>query len=261
MVDHPLFETVRSEAELRGFNLVAAVSAAEFDRCQPAGRRSRDLAPDCGTILVLGTGGCSWWDRFCADEGEPRVPSPNYHPINLWSQSQGRELLALLESQGCQGKIVQPDDKKSINFIQLAESSGLGVVSPVIGLILHPEYGPWVSMRLAILLDGEPFGSCPPSPLLEYDPCCACERPCVEACPVEAIDGFGGQRFERCGTHRHLGGCLEGCDVRRACVEGLSDSYGREEECFRHAYSLFALRRMLGLGIWKLVPEVLRRRL
>ncbi len=72
-------------------------------------------------------------------------------------------------------------------------------------------------------------------------------------------DGKGGTNLRACASHRHGGGCVSGCDVRRACPVGAQHRYDPDEESFRHAYSLFAMRKHFGLGLWKLVPAAWRR--
>jgi hypothetical protein len=51
-----------------------------------------------------------------------------------------------------------------------------------------------------------------------------------------------------CAEHRHAGHCADGCDARRACPIGADARYGPVEERFRHAYSLYSMRRHYGLS-------------
>ena len=154
-----------------------------------------------------------------------------------------------------------PTDRRPLNFVQLAEMAGLGTISPVIGLLLHPEFGPWVSLRAALLVRGTPFVPADADgQSLDFAPCLSCAKPCLRACPVGVYDGLGGVALERCAAHRHAGGCDGGCEVRRACPVGARHRYGPVEEAFRHAYSLYSMRRHFGLGPWRLVPPPLRAR-
>lgn len=165
-----------------------------------------------------------------------------------------------LRARGFNGIATCPDDRSPINFTQLAEMAGFGTVSPVIGLLLHPDYGPWVSLRAALLLVGEPFGPLSDRSLGDaFAPCNDCSKPCVHACPAGVHDGLGGTDLRACASHRHVGNCDGGCDVRRACPVGAQHRYDANEESFRHAYSLYAMRRHFGLGLWKVLPTALRR--
>jgi hypothetical protein len=258
----PLLEALRAQADAGGLNLMGMVVGEEFDQCQPCQARASQILPGCGTILVLGSGGSAFWQKMVSARGAAGAPRPGHHPIERRAAELVTGLLALLDDAAVRATAVFPcGDNNPINFVQLAECAGLGTVSPVIGLLLHPEYGPWVSLRAAILVRGTPFGprgqrEVPPS----FQPCVACPRPCVQACPVSAYDGSG--RFDSlaCASHRVRGGSADGCAVRRACPVGAAHRYGAEEEAFRHAYSLFAMRRHHGLGLWRLVPRPLRPR-
>ncbi len=177
-----------------------------------------------------------------------------YHPINRFSAQAATDLEAMFGQHP--RRVLQPDDRRSLNFSQLAEMAGMGTISPVLGLLLHPQYGSWVSLRLAILLPAEALqGASEPDGLDGFQPCLTCSQPCVQACPVEVFDGAGGANMLACASHRHRGGCRDGCEARRACPVGAEQRYGPQEESFRHAYSLFAMRRHYGLGLWRLWPR------
>lgn len=256
----PLLDRIVARARTRGMNLVGAVDAQAFDATQPVGRRAREWRDSAGTILLLGTGGRSGWQALQERQGgPPETPSPHQHPIDDWSAEVAQDLLTLMQEQGVRGCLVQPDAPQALNFRQLAEMVGFGTISPVIGHLIHPDFGPWVSLRAALVLDASPFGPQPPSPTHEFQPCCACDRPCVKVCPAGTYDA-GKLDLVSCGTHRVGGGCSQGCESLRSCPVGAEHRYSPEEEAFRHAYSLFGIRRWLGAGKWRFVPFFLRRR-
>jgi epoxyqueuosine reductase QueG len=250
---------VRAQAADGGLNLVGVVVGEEFDQCQPCQARASQMLPGCGTIVVLGSGGSGFWQKMVAAGGDVGPPRPRHHPIERRTREIAAGVIALLAERGIPAHAVFPDDRNPINFVQLAECAGLGTVSPVIGLLLHPVYGPWVSLRAAILVRGTPFGARGQREVpASFQPCATCPRPCVQACPVSAYDGSGSFDAKACAHHRERGGSSDGCAVRRACPVGISHRYGADEESFRHAYSLFAMRRHYGIGLWKLVPRRLR---
>lgn len=236
----------------RGLNLVGYVSSTEFDRCQPKGRRASERLPGCGTIVVLGSGGPTHWNEL----DEPRDPE------RLASDTD-RELAALtveLTERGRACSVVYPNDARPLSFVALGEMAGLGTVSPVVGLLVHPEYGLWVRLRAAILIAGETFGHDLPKPVsASFQPCAECTRPCVEACPANAYCAIEGADMARCAEHRHRGGCAHHCDARHACPIGGPHCFHHDEERMRHARSLGPMRRFYGLGVWGLVPRALRK--
>jgi hypothetical protein len=104
-----------------------------------------------------------------------------------------------------------------------------------------------VSLRAGILIAGAPFGDVEAEEQLPFQPCLKCDQPCVRACPVQVYDDAADVRFDVCAEHRHVGNCQTGCDARRACPVGVGQRYGAAEEGFRHAYSLYSMRRHFGL--------------
>lgn len=251
---------MQAHCNAAGLNLFGVVDAMRFDAAQPVESRASQLHPGCGTIVVLGSGGGAFWQRMVASNGTPRPPAPHYHPVQEFAVAQTRMAQAQLQAAGIRSRLVQPEDRKTLNFVQLGEAAGFGTVSPVIHILLHPRFGPWISLRAALLLEGTPFGPIADASLQDrFQPCCGCEKPCIAACPVGVHDGFGAADFSRCAHHRHAGNCAAGCNVRRACPIGADERYVAEEEAHRHAYSLFAMQKWYGLGSWRFVPRFLRQ--
>jgi hypothetical protein len=236
-----------SEAMTRGFNLIGFVGPQQFDACQPPGRRASDVLPDCGTIFLLGSGGSGFWSHLLAQGPPIQAPAPGYHPVDDYCAKSCGELTEWLGARGVTSRTTFPDDPSALNFMHLAEVAGWGTISPVLGILLHPEFGPWVSMRAAVLVEGLPFGSVEGEEHQPFQPCLNCSKPCVKACPVHVFDGMGSVDLRACADNRHAGECGHGCDARRACPVGAAERYGEEEERFRHAYSLFTMRRHFGL--------------
>ncbi|MGA1524132.1 MAG: hypothetical protein ACO4CZ_09200 [Planctomycetota bacterium] len=257
---HDPFATLTAECTSRGMNLVGAVDAAAFDATQPCGRRAGERLAGCDTIVLLGAGGRAAWEAVQARQGGSIGPArPGYHPIDAWSLDVAEQAAEQLRTLGCEVAVVPPDEQRPMNFRQLAEQVGFGTVSPVIGHLLHPEFGPWLSLRPALLVRGRPFGPRPPAPLGDFAPCGGCPQPCRAACPSGTYRQPGSPDLLACAEHRLEGGCGTGCDTLRACPLGAEHRYGPEEEAFRHAYSLFRTRRWLGTGLWRFVPRRFRQ--
>ena len=142
----------------------------------------------------------------------------------------------------------------------LAETAGLGIVSPVSGMLLHPQFGPWLRVRGVLLVDGHPFGEIPDASIAEsFRPCCTCDRPCVAACPPKVHEFGGHADRKRCAEHRHQGGCSTGCCSRLACPIGAEHGAGVGAVLHAHSVALGALQRQFGLGVWRFVPGFLRQ--
>ena len=251
-----LFAEAKLQAASTGLNLFGIVDAERFDAWQPLEQRTTTIQPDCGTVIVLGSGG-----RAAA-----RNPSePNARLVHAFQdvlpseRAAAYELAAMLHGRSVRNRLVEPAVGQRLNFLRLAEAAGFGTVSPVSGLLLHPEFGPWVSVRAALLLDGRPFGPVADASITDrFQPCCSCARPCLTACPVSVHDGLGNQDLARCVEHRHLGGCASGCGSRRACPVGAEHRDHIGPDVHRYTYGVLTTQRALGSGVWRFLPRFLR---
>lgn len=183
----------------------------------PEGLFVSGLAPlEGGTAVLLSPDGADFW-RVLTDSAEGRDGTPN--PVDRWS---ARVIGALAGRWG--GRALLPFGAGAADFLGLARASGRARVSPV-GMLVHDSMGLWCSYRGAVLLPVP----CPPQPATP-SPCAACvARPCLDACPVNALGGAAGYDLAAC--HRWLdtpagSDCMtEGCRARRACPAGRA--YGR----------------------------------
>ena len=251
-----LLDLVQERAAQSGLNLFGMVDASRFDSCQPCDRRSTTLLAKCGTIVVLATGGRSFWLEY-ARLGRQLPERVDNETVEELAISGAQSVRDCLQELGVRSRLLDPR-RAGLNFGQLAEAAGIGIVSPVSGLLLHPEYGPWVRVRAALLVEGRPFGEVADQSIADrFRPCCTCDRPCVSACPSSVHDGFGNTDRAACAGHRHGGGCSSGCESRAACPLGTEH---RDDGVPLHAHSvgLSTMQRHYGLGFWRMVPRFLR---
>jgi hypothetical protein len=224
-----LLAELEHSARAHGFDLFGVVDAQRFDAAQPVENRCSRLLPDCGTAIVVGRGGPDKFDgRALAELGR------------------------VLRQRGLRVRVASPL-RSSISFACLGEAAGLGIVSPVIHRLLHPQFGPWVTVHGVLLVSGRPFGPIADASIAEtFHPCCKCHRPCVEACPAEVHDGHGESDFGRCHEHRHAGGCGDACLVVRACPIGSGQRVEAAREADRHRDEsrLLAVRHAHGFWAW-----------
>lgn len=167
--------------------------------------------------LLIGNAGSSMWRVFSkSDEysdGEP-------NPMNLWTK---RILDDIAQSLGAM--VVYPFDEPYWPFQRIAQKASASRSSPL-GILIHPEYGLWHAFRgLVFLQDACDFES-QISALSEYSkslnhPCDSCQdKPCLNACPVNA---FSGTRLDVNACFNHLDDnngpdcLLLGCQARCAC--------------------------------------------
>lgn len=246
-----LLAQTRERLKKKGINLWGVARMEDFDGWQSRQARLSACSATCKTAIVIGTGGRAFWRQLAEQQG-----LGGKDPLDRFSESALEQEVGILAGHGVRAKALFPFAKKPVDFLRLAELAGIGKLSPVVPFLLHPRFGPWISLRGALLLEEE---LSPSEELEDFSPCHYCHAPCLDACPVDAYGQDGRSDLRPCGEHRHQGGCPDGCDVRRACPIGAAERYSPEEERFRHAHSLPILRRHFGLGAWKWIPARLRR--
>ena len=194
-----------------GLDLVGATTVAAYDARMTAGQGLAARVPDARGIVVVGNGGAALWRNFRA-----AVPmAQGDDPLDEWVR--GVVEHAVRDVPGA--RVCWPSDAR-VDFRLIGELAGLGRPS-LLGMLIHPVYGPWIALRAAVLV---PVDVVAPRPADGFDPCPTCvERPCIAACPVGAV-GARGWDVAACVAHRLADEthCAAGCTSRIECV------YGRE---------------------------------
>ena len=241
MVDgQTVLDQLISTAARAGFNLVGSGSAARFDERSPEGYSLSGAVKLSGprTVVMIGSGGPGFWRTFkktpsTADPDELRRAGGS---IDSYSTMVVPRLAEIVGAAGAECEVLYPFGRptQTVSFRRLAEHCGFGTADTVLGTVIHPEFGPWVSLRGALVTDLK----LPETPRLEgYDPCTGCARPCVEACPIGTYDS-GSWDFASCVRYRLFeSGCPTGCLSRLACVVGRDERYSAEEYGYRHEFT------------------------
>lgn len=215
-----------STARLRraGLNLVGTTTIAAYDARVAPSRRLEPRAPDARGVLVVGNGGPDFWHAFreAGDVGGD-------DPLDRFTRA---SVDAALDGVAVVGRRF-PFERDAPDFQVLAELAGLGRRS-LVGVLVHPEYGPWIALRAAVLLADAPAA---PRPADGFDPCPGCvERPCIAACPAGAV-GPDGWDVPGCVAHRLAAeaNCAPACTARLECVYGRAHRYPPDALAFHQA--------------------------
>ncbi|MCB1333879.1 MAG: ferredoxin [Roseivivax sp.] len=160
-----------------------------------------------GTRLLLGPDEGAFWPLFTA---APEYADGAPDPMDRWSR---RVIGALAALWG--GSAQLPSDGPPYPpFIAWALASGRAWPSPV-GPLVHDAAGLLISYRGAVLL-AETLAL--PAAPVAASPCTGCARPCVTACPVNALSDTGPYDVPACQAYvRANRRCMAGCLVRAAC--------------------------------------------
>ena len=239
----PLLERLRTRLAPHGLNLVGTTEIATYDAVVPPAWLLGPRAGEARTAVVIGNGGGAFWAAFQRHLAAHPAAGRVAHPLDSFTRRVVGETIAPLRDDLGAARLVFPFELHPlpVSFVHLAECAGLGRRS-LLGLLVHPEYGPWMALRAAILV---PFALSAPRPADGFDPCPTCvERPCIAACPVGAV-GSGGWDVPRCAAHRIAvpEDCGPGCHSRTACVYGREHRYPPDAMAFHQRYAGTEMRK------------------
>jgi len=223
-----------------GLNLVGAAAVAAYDALVPPAYR---LGPAAGrTAIVVGHGGGGFWAAYRARAAEDPALAGRAHPLDDFTAWIVEDRLAPA-MPGATAVLPFRPRTPPVSFVHLAEAAGLGRRS-LLGVLIHPEFGPWIALRGALLVDAVARA---PRPAAGFDPCAVCrERPCVAVCPAAAVTAAGWDPG-RCIDHRlaHDADCRISCGARDACVYGRAHRYSPDALAHHHgrAFAVMAAAR------------------
>jgi hypothetical protein len=237
------FGLISSNAKRSGLNLIAAIPAERYDVAATPAYRAGAISRECRSIVLIGNGGADFWRAFkvhaAANSGwlERRDPLDDF-TREVIEQDIVRPIQML--QRRCIA--VYPfDSGPTLNFMQLATLAGLAGPS-IIGVVVHPVFGPWIAFRAALLVD---FEIDHPGDAIGFDPCPMCStRSCITACPAAAVSFPSGWNIPRCLAHRVEAhpDCGDRCHARVACVLGPDQRYPEDELAYHQARALGVMR-------------------
>jgi len=240
----PIIEEIRRAGAPYGLNLVAAAAVERYDAAVTAPYRASAIAPDSRTIVVIGNGGGDLWAALKRHAGAHPGWFERANPLDDFTREiVEREIAPAARIGGANARVVYPfmNDSATLNFIELGKVAGLAGPS-ILGVVVHPVYGPWIAFRAAILIDRVIVA---PGAAAAFDPCPSCTvRSCIPACPVGAVAYPAGWDIPMCLTHRveDEPDCAPRCHARAGCVLGPAYRYPDEELAYHQMRALRAMR-------------------
>ena len=199
-----------------GLDLHGALALASYDALVPPPWRSAALAPGAQSALVIGNAGRALFERFLASP--ERALSAD--PLDAYTRRVLGEAARLFDPPAVVGFYADRREGLYLPLVALAERAGFGAPGRI-GVLIHPEFGPWIAIR-AVLLVRERLAESRPAP---FDPCTGCPAPCASACVGAAVGARGldaGKCYE---TRLAEPACAFACAARSACVVGREHAY------------------------------------
>jgi len=203
-----------------GLNHWGVISVQAYDDSAPKDRQSGVIAPSARSVLVVGSAGPALWNSFIhAIRRNPDLMRLHQHPLDDFVERSVKRASRHLAGLDSRWFYASENAPLHLDFQRLALMSGLGSRSRL-GLVIHPEFGPWMGLRCAAFLpvDLPPTGPAP-------DVCAGCDAPCVNAC---LGDAFRRNAFDvmRCADfHLNSDACSMHCASRSACPVGEEHAY------------------------------------
>ena len=226
-----------------GLNLIGVASVSEYDALVPPAYRIGSESHRAA--IVIGNGGGAFWSAYRAHADTHPGFDTRDHPLDdFTAEIMETRVAPLAASLGVDAELRLPfrASEPPVSFVHLAEAAGLGRRS-LLAVLIHPEFGPWIALRGALLIDAEIDA---PRPAAHFDPCPSCvDRPCITTCPAQAVAYPAGWDVWRCVDHRiaDATACADRCEARVACVYGRAHRYPAEALAHHHGRAFAVMRR------------------
>ncbi|HVY54754.1 MAG TPA: hypothetical protein VHC46_03265 [Thermodesulfobacteriota bacterium] len=238
-----IFEDIRNHFGKAGFNLTVKIASRDYDNAA-RGKKSGELLPGARSIILTGFAGRDFWETFNLFlVRNPGFIGEHENPIDDYTREVFGELSAGPVSRSdARWVTVFPfgEGALDLDFVRLGILGGVGVPS-LLGLLLNPIFGTWISLRGAIITDAK-FNTYD-APIEGFEPCPACDKPCISACPAHTIS-VKGWDWEACMRHRiSTDICSDKCASRLACPYGNEHAYPAGQIAHHHKYVLKSVKK------------------
>ncbi len=226
-----------------GFNIVTKVKAVAYKKQIKTSRKLDGLLKDAESIILVGFAGKEFWEIlqiYLEENPGFKIRSEDW--IDEYTKLRFRSVAGFLDENKSEYDMVFPFGPTAfqLDFMKLGKLAGVGVDS-LLGVLINPEYGPWISLRGAIInnLEFNYFDK----PLKDFDPCPSCSKPCISACPANTVSSKGWD-WEACMKYRlTTDTCETNCASRRACPYGEEHQYTEEQLAHHHKFVLRSVRK------------------
>lgn len=216
-----LIARVGASLSARGLDLAQPFEVQRYNAAVPQEYWLPDFdrAPTLGLLVACTR---AMWPVFMADR--PAGPDP----VDRWAAQQLDEVTSDLPVRSTV-RLAHEEPPRRVAMQRLAEVSGLAWQSPA-HLSIHPQYGPWIALRAALVFDLDPGDVVLAEPA--RDPCGRCEAACGPAL-AEALRSRGSVASS----------WQQWVAVRDACPVGARHRYGDQQLRYHYTNDLGVLDR------------------
>jgi len=220
-----------------GLNFRGVVSVAASDDEVPDNQKIAPLLKGAKSAIVIGNAGRNFWNAYTVFlEANPDYPKDSARALDNYTADAVRKVSKDLDENGISNRLIfywEQVDGRFVPLMRLAEQAGMGKPGKI-GVMIHPEYGPWLAYRAVILTTVELE---PTAPLIDFNPCDDCEAPCVPACTGESMSDTGWD-MNKCTMAKVVNkDCAKACAARWECVLGQNYRYPPEEIAYHSGFA------------------------
>jgi epoxyqueuosine reductase QueG len=239
-----LLINLKDHFKSHGFNIFRIIQSDKYDKYFNYEKKTKYILDNSKSIILIGFSGNRFWNilqKYLRANPNFAVSTENW--IDDYTKIVFNQSEIHFPQNKIEFKFIYPfgSDALLLDFMKIGEISGIGVKS-LLGIILSPEYGTWMSFRGAILSDFIPevFDK----PLTGFDPCTSCSKPCITACPANTISEKGWD-WKKCMDFRiKTETCSSNCFSRRACPYGAEHQYSEEQLAYHHKFVIKSIKKL-----------------
>jgi cyanocobalamin reductase (cyanide-eliminating) / alkylcobalamin dealkylase len=157
-----------------GFDLVWPLAVGWYNEAVAAPHRLDDLGRPGALAVLVGNTRALWPRLRAAVAADPELRG-DADPLDRYTERVVHEACAALPVRAS-ARFAHHVGERVVAMQRLAEVAGFAALAPS-NLCVHPEYGPWISLRAVVVADADgPTERPPPVPRT-----CDCDRLCLPA--------------------------------------------------------------------------------
>lgn len=238
MGGEPSVARVVRELNSRGFDVCGVASAKRHDRSVPAPNRLLNTEGETDQLVVLVGHSRGWWvrclDALAHDPALLECSDPlDAVTEHMLSAAMGA-LLTPGQAQAGRWRVRCAHEATPPSMRDLAIQAGLASLGPA-GLVAHPQWGPWISFRAAIVT---PWAAAS----LEtgaVGPCHGCPGPCGPAME----EALRAAPIPVGATRVPVESWRVYAEARASCPVGAAERYGHDQLEYHYTHDRDVLRR------------------
>lgn len=239
-----LLINLKDHFKSRGFNIFRIIQSDKYDKYFNYEKKTKYILDNSKSIILIGFSGNRFWNilqKYLRANPNFAVSTENW--IDDYTKIVFKQSEIHFPQKKIEFQFIYPfgNDALLLDFMKIGELAGIGVKS-LLGILLNPVYGTWISLRGAIISNTETDNY--DSPLNDFDPCTTCPKPCITACPANTISEKGWD-WKKCMDFRiKTETCSSNCFSRRACPYGAEHQYSEQQLAYHQEFVIKSIKKL-----------------